>query len=582
MPSDAAPPAAGPRRLHPLSILFGVGRSARIFLLPGLILLVAAQTSGLDTWLMVLALPSAISSILSWYRFRYLLTDDEIVVRTGLLFRRERHIPYVRIQDVRMVQGPLQRLFGVAELRIETGGGEEAEAAMRVLSTGAIEEIRQRHAMASAKAPAAPEEERSVKSPGSTSTCAGLPGPRLPTAAGPPSAQTRARPDGRQGPAAGSGSPSPPEARANLSEAPAILSEAPASMEKESEARPTPAAPHDAAVALVHLSPGDVVLAGLTRGRGWLAVAAAAGIAWEGSALLKDADLLDLDWSGLAWSMLTGWFRSPGQILWMALIVLGAFVLMRLLSVVWALLTFHDFSLTRKGGGFVVSAGLLTRTTATIPRHRVQSIGVSETWLQRLAGVVSVRARTAGGREEDDSESAGHWIAPSLPREDFPRVLKEVLPEVDLAGLRFLPVHPGARRRLLREWLWVLAGVSIASCAALGPAGLILPALLLPLGLIDSRRGAAALGYAVGERAVVFKKGWWVRRLLAVTSTKVQAIKMTRSPFDRRGGMATLAIDTAGGGSDETGMSLPYLPAEAASELLALLTRRAARSRFRW
>ncbi len=523
MPSDPAPSAEAFRRLHPLSILFGIGRAARVYVLPGLALLIAARPGRLDTWLMVLAIPSALSSLLSWLRYRFRLASDEIVIRTGLISRRERHIPYSRVQDLRMVQGPMQRLLGVAELRIETGGGEEAEAAMRVLSTGVIAEIRRRHARVAAARDGLPRR----------------------TAASPTVGDSAAEP-GRDV------APSPPGD-----------------------------APRGEDATLVRLSGTDVVLAGLTRGRGWLAVAAGAGLAWEGGGLLGASDMLDLDWSRLLRSGLAGWFRSPAQAWWLVVVILAAFASLRLLSVLWALLSLHGFTLTRRAGEIVVSSGLLTHRTSTIPLHRVQAVSVSDTWLQRLAGLVSVRASTAGGNKEDASEGSGHWIAPSLAREDLPALVRTILPGADLGALTFLPVHPGARRRLLREWLVILAGVAILGSALLGLQGLLIPAILLPIGLTDGRKGASALGYAVGERAVVFRKGWWVRRLLAVTPEKIQTLKMTRSPFDRRHGMASLAIDTAGGG-EGAGMSLPYLPESTAGALVEVLTRRAARSRFKW
>jgi putative membrane protein len=64
--------------------------------------------------------------------------------RTGLLFRNERHIPYARIQNLDAVQNVLHRLLRVVEVRVETGGGQETEAALSVLPLAALEEMRRR------------------------------------------------------------------------------------------------------------------------------------------------------------------------------------------------------------------------------------------------------------------------------------------------------------------------------------------------------------------------------------------------------------------------------------------------------
>ncbi len=50
------------------------------------------------------------------------------MIRSGLIFRNERHVPFSRIQNVDAIQNVFHRLFGVAEVRVETGGGKEEEA----------------------------------------------------------------------------------------------------------------------------------------------------------------------------------------------------------------------------------------------------------------------------------------------------------------------------------------------------------------------------------------------------------------------------------------------------------------------
>lgn len=133
------------RPRHPLSLLFGLGSAARRLLIPGLAVLLFTRGSSFEVWIMVLFVPAAVGSLLDYASFRYRLDEDEIVLRRVLLFRSERHIPYERIQNLDLVQGPLQRLFGVAEVRIQTAaGGEAPEAHIKVLSLTAIEEMRAR------------------------------------------------------------------------------------------------------------------------------------------------------------------------------------------------------------------------------------------------------------------------------------------------------------------------------------------------------------------------------------------------------------------------------------------------------
>lgn len=133
-------------RLHPLSFLFGLGTQARNFLLPGAFFLLSARTStwAWEAWAMVLFVPAALAALLQYFFYRYRYDEHEMVIRSGIVFRNERHVPYARIQNIDARQNVLHRLLGVAEVRVETGGGQEPEATMRVLPLGAFEEMRRR------------------------------------------------------------------------------------------------------------------------------------------------------------------------------------------------------------------------------------------------------------------------------------------------------------------------------------------------------------------------------------------------------------------------------------------------------
>ena len=148
-------------RLHPFSIVFAFLAQLRAFVLPGLLVLVGASSRGGDwwqPWMMLLVIPNAIVAALRYVSYRYRYDAHELVIRSGLVFRKERHIPYARIQNIDAVQHVLHRLLNVVEVRVETGGGQTAEATMSVLPVAAFHEMRtrvfsERHAEASADAP---------------------------------------------------------------------------------------------------------------------------------------------------------------------------------------------------------------------------------------------------------------------------------------------------------------------------------------------------------------------------------------------------------------------------------------------
>ena len=77
--------------------------------------------------------PVVVGSLIRYWNYLYRLEGDELIVRDGLVTRNERHVPYARIQNIDLVQNPLHRMLGVAEVRVETAGGEKPEVVMRVL-----------------------------------------------------------------------------------------------------------------------------------------------------------------------------------------------------------------------------------------------------------------------------------------------------------------------------------------------------------------------------------------------------------------------------------------------------------------
>jgi len=67
-------------------------------------------------------------------RYEYELTPDTFDIQSGVLSRREREIPFERIQNVDIAQNVVQRALGIAELRLETAGGGSTEARLQYVS----------------------------------------------------------------------------------------------------------------------------------------------------------------------------------------------------------------------------------------------------------------------------------------------------------------------------------------------------------------------------------------------------------------------------------------------------------------
>ncbi|MGB3393160.1 MAG: PH domain-containing protein [Stenotrophomonas sp.] len=126
------------QRLHPWSWLFALQQQVQQFLLPLVALLFFGSRREDGQWpfhLVTLAVVVALvgSALLQYLSYRYRIGRDALVVRSGILERTRREIPFARIHNVVVHQNLLHRLFGVAELRLESAAGSKPEAEMRVL-----------------------------------------------------------------------------------------------------------------------------------------------------------------------------------------------------------------------------------------------------------------------------------------------------------------------------------------------------------------------------------------------------------------------------------------------------------------
>ncbi len=102
-------------------LLFGVLTLA--VLIAGTV--VAGINLGWWTWLAggVLILLELISLIILPRQARalgYMLRDDDVVFRRGILWQRFIAVPYGRLQLVDILQGPIDRAFGIAKLKMIT------------------------------------------------------------------------------------------------------------------------------------------------------------------------------------------------------------------------------------------------------------------------------------------------------------------------------------------------------------------------------------------------------------------------------------------------------------------------------
>lgn len=162
-PKPESAPESREQRLHPLSWLFLLIDQLKQFAIPLLILLFTGKGSNTDLWGLVGVAGLLVFSLVQYFTYRYRIEGDGVVIRSGLLQRSLRHIPFARIQNVTLHQNLLHRLFNVAEVRLESAGAAKPEGQMRVLRLAAAHELERQIRDRSAAAPSSSTAEQSAE-----------------------------------------------------------------------------------------------------------------------------------------------------------------------------------------------------------------------------------------------------------------------------------------------------------------------------------------------------------------------------------------------------------------------------------
>ena len=364
--------------------------------------------------------------------------------------------------------------------------------------------------------------------------------------------------------------------------------------------RRTPAAaadrPDPQAGVLLHVPVRELVKLGTISNRGLVVVGAVAGLWWQRARFQSDMS----DWAGPLIESAIDRLPAGGPpivraALAGAVLILAAVVLLRLFSIGWYVVQLYDFTLRRRGTDLAAAYGLLTRVSRTIPASRVQSLRATESLLHRWFRRQSVELRTAGGGSGPHADgqldvpavggatAEGQWLAPLVEAERVPALVEAALPGTAIASVRWHPVAPRAWRRVFVRWVALAVFPASMLAAVAGSPWLLL--LIVPGGLaaaLHARLTVRNAAYALTSWGVLCRLGWWKRTLTIVRYARIQTVALCESPFDRRHGMASVRIDTAGAAAGAYTMRIPYLDRDAAVSVAHRLQDEAARQPFHW
>jgi putative membrane protein len=446
-----------------------------------------------------LLLVAPIGLFLHWRRFSFRVGSDAIRIDSGILNRNQRTIPFDRVADVSIAQGPLQRAFGIARVTLETGGsaaGQE-EGVLDGIALHRAEALRE-------------------------------------------------------------------FVRARRGRATAEIA-APAEAASEVEAAP-----------LFAMDLRRVLTLGLFN----FSLALFAGLVGASQTV---GDALNVDpFERKFWRPIlekSGW----GEWLLdhrLGLIIGGVVVLVLagvVTGVVRTTLREFGFRLDRTGNGFRRRRGLLTRTDVSLPARRIQA-GIIATgpvrdrfgW--RAFKVLSLAGE--GGGQPGKPGADDHVLAPLGTDTEIAPVAAGIGLTLPDASTPWQPVS----RAHVTSYLAVVGTLMLLVCL-IAVAGLLIsdeqrkalvvPSLALGVGFV----ALAAMrwlewrhtGFALEAGRLLIRTGWWRRRTLLIPLRNVQSVTLQENSLGRRFGIASLAIDVAGG--QAIGQRVPSLPREQASLL---------------
>ncbi len=257
-----------------------------------------------------------------------------------------------------------------------------------------------------------------------------------------------------------------------------------------------------------------------------------------------------------------------------------AALLMPLLGALSPLMVYGGYRLSRTAGGLELQGGLLTERRVVIQPDRIQTLTWVDHPLGRRSGIRSLGFSTAevghGGMENGEVSVELDRLVPAADADEVDRIAVLAGRPIRVDDDRLRRVSPLTIRRAALRW-----SIPTLAAPALWFVRPWLPFVVVPIwwaaAWLAARRRYEILGVATDDVELVGRTGWWISRTTRLSVDRIQGVRMTSTPFQRRLGLATLVVGTAGVRGD-TAVVVPDLTADDAHELgrrLALCAARA-------
>lgn len=483
---------------------------------------------------------------LAYYsRFEYGLGQDAVILVSGVFARRERKIPYRRIQNVDIRQGVLFRVLDLAHVSIETAGGGDTEVALNFVSEPEARRLQREIRRLTA------EHRHGSRRDGAETTNWNPTPNELHELV-----NMKTRTDhAREGVSRGSGahrsvsnggvshggvsnggiSHGGAPGR-NVSGGPVTADGLTAEYDPVDTGWPGKTVPKK----LFELSHGALLLYAFATVKP--AAAAAVGfLMLFGSELVFEYFLAVAEPFGGPTSRTDA--STQRYAVFTVVSAVHAGIVTYLFSIIYTLVRYYDFRLGRARDDLVYERGLFQRYSGSIPLAKVQSVTVTDNPLQRRIGYAGLWVETAGYGPES---KGGTQSAIPMARVHQVHRFAEHLTDVDPPRFE-RPTMVALRRYLARYALLattVVAGAFILS-RFIDLSDWYLTTLIYSAVPLAAALRWYHLGYYVGDDHLVVRAGFFRRRTTVIPYYRIQTVSNRRTIFQRRLGLASVVVETA-------------------------------------
>jgi len=473
-------------------VVFFITRFARQMVmqaLPALAVLLGLLAASDIQWssvlrgILVLLTALVFGSILSYLRFKFCISEDTVLVRSGVMHREELSVEFNRIQNITIKEPFYMRPFGLALLSMDTAGSQKKEIILGGIARPLALTLRNT------------------------------------ILAGTPPAQNADvdQPDGR--------------------------------IEPE---------------LLLDRGWRDIVIYGLCANfLLWIAVAFGA----VGGSIEYSKAFYQWLSSRIALVDYLSALYSDGNVVLGLLVIIAlvfaAMLLLPIISVIGALLRHHNYRLTVNGETYYKNSGLLNRRDESLKRHKIQAVVWKQNFVARWFGRINLQLRltsvAANPAVQLPTGPGSSFLVPALRPEEATALTTEFQPGCQPDQARFSSVD--RRRYTLKtlglRWLPPIVGVTIIPTILLSWIFVLLLPIALGCAWPVVHQYWKKLGYAVVGDYGFVRTGFLDTQTTVFPLFKVQRIDVRQTPFQRRAGLATLAIHLA-----SHSLTVPYMRVE--------------------